>query len=168
MPFSLCFLASYGSEGASKGGWLASGGEASGRPWRRGDALLPLSAAFSVGVLRRVVASFSSVLAQWWSPGVAGVALLPYLSHVWELLPGGYGGLLRRPDRNQRCRAPLPLFLPPILFRHRRGAVAFIRDLVRIWRSSSWTGSRFCTRSRVFSTLLQGLFVILSLWGASL
>jgi hypothetical protein len=94
--------------------------------------------------------------------------LLPRVSHVWELLPGGYGGLLHRPDRNQRRRAPLPLFLPPILFRRRRGAVAFVGDLVGIWKSSSWTGSRFYTRSRVLSALLQGLFVILSLWEASL
>jgi hypothetical protein len=61
--------------------------------------------------------------------------LLPYLSLrrlLWELLSGGYDGLLRRPDRNPRCRAPLPLFLPPASSAAASGAVAFVGDLVGI------------------------------------
>jgi hypothetical protein len=46
------------------------------------------------------------------------------------------------------------------------GAVAMDGDLVGIWRLSSWTGSRFYTRSRILSVLLLGLFVFLLLWGA--
>jgi hypothetical protein len=48
------------------------------------------------------------------------------------------------------------------------GAVAMDGDLVGIWRLSSWTGSRFYTRSRVLSVLLLGLFVFLLLWGGAL
>jgi hypothetical protein len=63
---------------------------------------------------------------------VLALAVLLLRRLLWEFLSSGYGGLLRRPDRNPRCRAPLPLFLPPASPAAASGAMAFVGDFVGI------------------------------------
>jgi hypothetical protein len=106
---------------------------ASGRPWRRGAAALH---SFSEGalILWRCCGGDGAELPCFRAlvVGLPGKSLLPCPSlrrHLWELLSGG---LLCRPDRNLRCRAPLPLFLPPSSSGAASGVVAFIGDLVGI------------------------------------
>jgi hypothetical protein len=61
------------------------------------ETLLLLAAASSVGVLRRTVAPFFSVLAPWWRAGVVRVVMLLRVSQDKEFLSGGCGGMFRHP-----------------------------------------------------------------------
>jgi hypothetical protein len=120
----------------------------------RCDLLCRRGAVISCGWLQRFSPAppAAAVVARWcwWR------RLLHLLGSCFGSFSDGYGGLLRCPDRNQRCRAPLPLLLPPYLFRRRRWCGGFQRRPRRNLEIELLDRIAFCTRSRILSTLLQG------------
>jgi hypothetical protein len=154
-----------------------------GRPWRQGGGMrwcgcfvvLPLSTgrggegerkvavrssmSLGCGPLLWMAAALSPPLLwpQWWWPvGVGGGTSSICLRAARELLSDGYSGQLRRPDRTQGCRAPLPLLLSPCSLHCRRWCGGSGRRPRRNLEIELLDWAAFCTRSRVLSALLPG------------
>jgi hypothetical protein len=143
--------------------------------WCGGFIVLPLSAGRDSEGERRVAVHSSVSLGRgpllwmaaalsppllrpqrWWPVGVGGGTSSICLRAARELLSGGYNGQLRRPDRTQGCRAPLPLLLPPCSLRCRLWCGGSGRRPRRNLETELLDQIVFYIRSRVLSAFLLG------------